>query len=62
MNDHENRELTETELDGVSGGSIPGELTDMGQVDTSEATARRPLGTICNVGWVGTKSVSVKAT
>ena len=58
----DHRTLTDTELDVVSGGIIPGELTDMGQVDTSEATARRPLGTICNVGWVSTKPVSVKAT
>jgi hypothetical protein len=28
-------------------------------VDTSEATARRPLGTICNVGWTSTKPVTV---
>jgi len=56
------RTLTDSELDAVSGGIIPGELTDMGQVDISEATARRPLGTICNVGWVSTKPVSVKAT
>ena len=41
----DHRELTETELDAVSGGTIPGDLTDMGQLDTSEATARRPLGT-----------------
>ena len=55
------RELTIDELDVVSGGIIPGGSTDMGQVDTSEATARRPLGTICHVGWVSTKPVSVNA-
>jgi hypothetical protein len=54
------RELTSDELDAVSGGIIPGASTDMGQVDTWEATARRPLGTICNVGWVSTKPVTVK--
>jgi hypothetical protein len=55
------RELTSDELDAVSGGIIPGASTDMGQVDTSEATARRPLGTICHVGWASTKPVSVNA-
>jgi hypothetical protein len=55
------RELTIDELDAVSGGIIPGGSTDMGQVDTSEATARRPLGTICHVGWASTKPVSVNA-
>ena len=53
--------LTDSELDAVSGGIIPGESTDMGHndwVDTS--TARRPLGTICNVGWISTKPVTVK--
>jgi hypothetical protein len=55
------RELTIDELDAVSGGIIPGGSTDMGQVDTWEATARRPLGTICNVGWASTKPVSVNA-
>jgi hypothetical protein len=45
----------------VSGGIIPGGSTDMGSVDTSEATARRPLGTICNVTWASTKTVSVNA-
>ena len=54
--------LTDSELDAVSGGIIPSGSTDVGWVDTSEATARRPLGTTCNVGWVGTKSVNVKAT
>jgi bacteriocin-like protein len=54
------RELRDDELEQVSGGIIPGGPTDMGQVDTSEATARRPLGTICNVGWVSTKPVTVK--
>jgi hypothetical protein len=53
------RELTSDELNAVSGGIIPGASTDMGQVDTSEATARRPLGTICHVGWASTKPVSV---
>ena len=55
--------LTDSELDAVSGGIIPGESTDMGHndwVDTSGPTARRPLGTICNVGWISTKSVTVK--
>ena len=52
--------LTDIELDAVSGGIIPGESTDMGQVDTSDQTARRPLGTICNVGWISTKPVTVK--
>ena len=55
--------LTDSELDAVSGGIIPGELTDMGHndwVDTSGPTARRPLGTICNVGWISTKPVTVK--
>jgi len=51
--------LTDSELDAVSGGIIPGGSTDMGQVDTSDSTARRPLGTICNVAWVSTKPVSV---
>ena len=54
------RELTSDELDAVSGGIIPGASTDMGQVDTSEATARRPLGTSCYVGWISTKHVTVK--
>jgi hypothetical protein len=62
MNDHENRELTDSELDVVSGGIIPGASTDVGWVDTSEATARRPLGTICHVAWASTKTVSVTAT
>ena len=56
--------LTDSELDSVSGGIIPGVSTDMGDkdwVDTSGPRARRPLGTICNVGWIGTKSVTVKA-
>jgi hypothetical protein len=52
-------ELRDDELDVVTGGIIPGESTDMGQVDTSDP-ARRPLGTICNVGWVSTKPVSVR--
>ena len=55
--------LTDSELDAVSGGIIPGESTDMGHndwVDTSGPTARRPLGTICNVGWISTKPVTVK--
>ena len=55
--------LADSELDAVSGGIIPGELTDMGHkdwVDTSDPTARRPLGTICNVGWTSTKHVTVK--
>ena len=54
--------LTDSELDAVTGGIIPGESTDMGHkdwVDTSDP-ARRPLGTICNVGWVSTKPVTVK--
>jgi hypothetical protein len=51
--------LTDSELGAVSGGIIPGGSTDMGQVDTSDSTARRPLGTICNVAWVSTKPVSV---
>jgi hypothetical protein len=51
--------LTDSELDAVSGGIVPGGSTDMGQVDTSDSTARRPLGTICNVAWVSTKPVSV---
>jgi hypothetical protein len=55
--------LTDSELDAVNGGIIPGESTDMGHndwVDTSGPTARRPLGTICNVGWISTKPVTVK--
>jgi hypothetical protein len=55
--------LTDSELDAVTGGIIPGESTDMGHkdwVDTSDPTARRPLGTICNVGWISTKPVTVK--
>jgi hypothetical protein len=55
------RELTIDELDAVSGGIIPGGSTDMGWVDTSDTTARRPLGTICNVAWASTKTVSVTA-
>jgi len=51
--------LTDSELDAVSGGIVPGGSTDMSQVDTSDSTARRPLGTICNVAWVSTKPVSV---
>jgi hypothetical protein len=51
--------LTDSELDAVTGGIIQGGSTDVGWVDTSEATARRPLGTICHVGWVSTKPVSV---
>jgi hypothetical protein len=54
--------LTDSELDAVSGGIIPSGSTDVGWVDTSEATARRPLGTICHVGWASTKPVSVTAT
>jgi hypothetical protein len=55
--------LTDSELDAVSGGIIPGASTDMGKdwVDTSDTTARRPLGTICHVGWTSTKPVSVNA-
>jgi hypothetical protein len=56
--------LTDSELDAVSGGIIPGESPDMGDkdwVDTSGPTARRPLGTICNVGWISPKPVTVKA-
>jgi hypothetical protein len=59
----DHRELTDTELDAVTGGIIPGESTDMGQkdwVDTSDPTARRPLGTSCYVGWISTKHVTVK--
>jgi hypothetical protein len=55
------RELTIDELDAVTGGIIAGASTDVGWVDTSEATARRPLGTICNVAWANTKTVSVTA-
>ena len=51
--------LTDSELDAVSGGIIPDGPTDVGWVDTSEATARRPLGTICHVGWTSTKPVTV---
>jgi hypothetical protein len=58
----DHRELTDSELDAVSGGIIPSGPTDVGWVDTSEATARRPLGTICHVGWASTKTVSVTAT
>jgi hypothetical protein len=57
------KHLTDSELDAVSGGIILGEATDMGHndwVDTSGPTERRPLGTICNVGWVSTKHVTVK--
>ena len=57
----DHRPLADSELDAVTGGIIPGGSTDMGQVDTSEATARRPLGTICHVGWASTKTVSVNA-
>jgi hypothetical protein len=59
----DHRPLADSELDTVTGGIIPGGSTDMGKdwVDTSEATARRPLGTICNVGWTSTKPVSVNA-
>jgi hypothetical protein len=53
--------LTDSELDAVSGGIIAGASSDVGWVDTSEATARRPLGTICNVAWASTKTVSVTA-
>jgi hypothetical protein len=53
--------LTDSELDAVSGGIIQGASTDVGWVDTSEATARRPLGTICHVGWTSIKTVTVTA-
>ena len=59
----ENRVLADSELDAVTGGIIPGESTDMGHkdwVDTSDPTARRPLGTSCYVGWISTKPVTVK--
>ena len=55
--------LTDSELDAVTGGIIPGKSTDMGHkdwVDTSDPTARRPLGTSCYVGWISTKHVTVK--
>ena len=55
--------LTDSELDAVTGGIIPSESTDMGHkdwVDTSDPTARRPLGTSCYVGWISTKHVTVK--
>lgn len=57
------RELRDDEIDGVTGGIIPGGSTDMGKdwVDTSDTTARRPLGTICHVGWASAKPVSVNA-
>jgi hypothetical protein len=54
--------LTDSELEAVTGGIIPGESTDMGHkdwVDTSDPT-RRPLGTSCYVGWISTKPVTVK--
>jgi hypothetical protein len=57
----DHRPLADSELDTVTGGIIPGGSTDMGQVDTSDTTARRPLGTICNVGWVSTKPATVSA-
>jgi hypothetical protein len=55
--------LTDSELEAVTGGIIPSESTDMGHkdwVDTSDPTARRPLGTSCYVGWISTKHVTVK--
>jgi len=59
----DHRPLADSELDTVTGGIIPGGPTDMGQVDTSaDTTARRPLGTICNVGWTSIKTVTVTAT
>jgi hypothetical protein len=57
----DHRLLADSELDTVTGGSIAGGSTDVGWVDTSEATARRPLGAICNVAWASTKTVSVTA-
>jgi hypothetical protein len=59
LDDH--RPLADTELDAVTGGIISGGSTDMRKdwVDTSDTTARRPLGTICNVGWTSTKPVTV---
>jgi hypothetical protein len=56
--------LADSELDTVTGGIIPGGSTDMGKdwVDTLDTTARRPLGTICNVGWTSTKPVTVTVT
>jgi hypothetical protein len=61
LDDH--RPLTDSELAAVTGGIIPGGSTDIGKdwVDTSDTTARRPLGTICNVGWISTKPVTVTA-
>jgi hypothetical protein len=59
LDDH--RPLTVSELDAVTGGIIAGASTDVGWVDTSDTTARRPLGTICHVGWTSAKPVSVNA-
>jgi hypothetical protein len=57
----DHRPLADSELDAVTGGIIAGASTDVGWVDTSDTTAGRPLGTICHVGWVSTKPVSVNA-
>ena len=52
--------LADSELEAVTGGIIPGDMGHKDWVDTSDPTARRPLGMSCYVGWISTKHVTVK--